>query len=207
MKLPMSNLIVTLAFLVCGLVQAHGGGLNSDGCHNERRTGGYHCHGGGSPRSSSSLVPRSSVAPAIYQPAQPNKIAPTTNQALQPASAARIISTPTLNQETQPSLSKQYLLCRQSSFSHVDDTQCLSDELRKQKALLNAEYTILWENASADSRAAIDKAQKAWVNFRDLECAARNNAIQGTGSTSTHFDCLIEHVIIRRGQLRNYFEQ
>ena len=23
---------------------AHGGGLNSEGCHNERRTGGYHCH-------------------------------------------------------------------------------------------------------------------------------------------------------------------
>ena len=23
---------------------AHGGGLNRDGCHNERRTGGYHCH-------------------------------------------------------------------------------------------------------------------------------------------------------------------
>lgn len=26
---------------------AHGGGLNSSGCHNERRTGGYHCHRSG----------------------------------------------------------------------------------------------------------------------------------------------------------------
>lgn len=26
------------------LVFSHGGGLNADGCHNERRTGGYHCH-------------------------------------------------------------------------------------------------------------------------------------------------------------------
>ena len=25
-------------------VWAHGGGLNSEGCHNERATGGYHCH-------------------------------------------------------------------------------------------------------------------------------------------------------------------
>ena len=23
---------------------SHGGGLNKDGCHNERKTGGYHCH-------------------------------------------------------------------------------------------------------------------------------------------------------------------
>ncbi|MCY1032241.1 YHYH domain-containing protein [Corallococcus sp. BB11-1] len=26
---------------------AHPGRTNSSGCHNERRTGGYHCHGGG----------------------------------------------------------------------------------------------------------------------------------------------------------------
>jgi hypothetical protein len=24
---------------------AHGGGLNADGCHNNRKTGDYHCHG------------------------------------------------------------------------------------------------------------------------------------------------------------------
>lgn len=26
------------------IVYAHGGGLNSKGCHNEKKTGGYHCH-------------------------------------------------------------------------------------------------------------------------------------------------------------------
>jgi hypothetical protein len=31
---------------------AHSGGLNAEGCHNNRKTGGYHCHrsGGGSKR-------------------------------------------------------------------------------------------------------------------------------------------------------------
>jgi hypothetical protein len=29
-------------------VEAHGGGLNKQGCHNDRKNGGYHCHGGGS---------------------------------------------------------------------------------------------------------------------------------------------------------------
>ena len=34
---------------------AHGGGLNAEGCHNNRKTGGYHCHrGGSSTRASSS---------------------------------------------------------------------------------------------------------------------------------------------------------
>ena len=29
---------------------AHGGGLNRDGCHTNRKTGDYHCHGGGGVR-------------------------------------------------------------------------------------------------------------------------------------------------------------
>ena len=33
---------------------AHGGGLDSRGCHRETATGGYHCHRGGSDSSSSS---------------------------------------------------------------------------------------------------------------------------------------------------------
>jgi endonuclease YncB( thermonuclease family) len=41
-----------LFFLVLGLVfipfaaYAHGGGLNKEGCHNNRQTGDYHCHRG-----------------------------------------------------------------------------------------------------------------------------------------------------------------
>ena len=43
----------TILFVACFLVVtsyhagAHGGGLNSAGCHNETATGGYHCHRGG----------------------------------------------------------------------------------------------------------------------------------------------------------------
>lgn len=28
------------------LVQAHGGGLDANGCHHNRKAGGYHCHRG-----------------------------------------------------------------------------------------------------------------------------------------------------------------
>jgi hypothetical protein len=30
------------------LALAHGGGLDSSGCHHDRKRGGYHCHGGNS---------------------------------------------------------------------------------------------------------------------------------------------------------------
>ena len=40
--------LAALLFLFTGsLAWGHGGGLNTAGCHNERRTGGYHCHRSG----------------------------------------------------------------------------------------------------------------------------------------------------------------
>jgi hypothetical protein len=34
---------------------AHPGGLNAEGCHNNRKTGGYHCHRGSSASPSSAM--------------------------------------------------------------------------------------------------------------------------------------------------------
>lgn len=34
---------------LAGAASAHPGGLNVDGCHNNRKTGGYHCHRGSAP--------------------------------------------------------------------------------------------------------------------------------------------------------------
>lgn len=42
---------------------AHGGGLNSQGCHNNRKTGDYHCH-----RSGYSTPARPSGARTLYSP-------------------------------------------------------------------------------------------------------------------------------------------
>lgn len=38
---------VVLGFVASSVAWAHGGRTNSSGCHNNRRTGDYHCHGGG----------------------------------------------------------------------------------------------------------------------------------------------------------------
>lgn len=36
---------VVIALLgAAGAAFAHGGGLNADGCHSDRKNGGYHCH-------------------------------------------------------------------------------------------------------------------------------------------------------------------
>jgi len=51
MKLQAALLL--LAIWAPGGALAHGGGLNSEGCHNNRKTGDYHCHrSGGEARNS-----------------------------------------------------------------------------------------------------------------------------------------------------------
>lgn len=37
-------ILANLIALPASVVSAHPGGLNAQGCHNDRRTGGYHCH-------------------------------------------------------------------------------------------------------------------------------------------------------------------
>jgi len=50
-----------LLLLASGGVAAHGGGLNAEGCHNDRKRGGYHCHrgpsGGSTPARGNSFAP------------------------------------------------------------------------------------------------------------------------------------------------------
>ena len=69
-------LAIVAALGASSSVLAHGGGLNSDGCHTNKRTGDYHCHRGSNlarlsgrssgapPRSSKSL----SLAPQRFGP-------------------------------------------------------------------------------------------------------------------------------------------
>lgn len=55
---------------------AHGGGLNASGCHNERATGGYHCH-------------RGTAAPAPrYRPPAPRYTAPPSVRRVAPVARA-----------------------------------------------------------------------------------------------------------------------
>lgn len=55
-------ILIIAAVVFPDFVFAHGGGLNSEGCHNNRKTGDYHCHRNASrskSTDSSSVPPRS----------------------------------------------------------------------------------------------------------------------------------------------------
>lgn len=43
-KCRVSLVLLALGFMAGSESLAHGGGLNAQGCHNNRKTGDYHCH-------------------------------------------------------------------------------------------------------------------------------------------------------------------
>jgi hypothetical protein len=64
--------IVTAILLLCTTfappAQSHPGGLNAEGCHNNRKTGDYHCHRSSS--SSTRTPPANTLMPARNQAAR-----------------------------------------------------------------------------------------------------------------------------------------
>jgi hypothetical protein len=71
MRLPGSVLLLasTIVFSIgvpIGSVDAHSGGLNAEGCHNNRKTGGYHCHRGASASPQSAMRAASSESGREY---------------------------------------------------------------------------------------------------------------------------------------------
>jgi len=71
---------VCFSLMLISQAHAHPGGLNSEGCHRETATGGYHCHsgGGGSSGGSAPSAPSPTVppvqAPSIAEPDSPSEI-------------------------------------------------------------------------------------------------------------------------------------
>jgi hypothetical protein len=60
--------------VLCGIVHlysaspaaAHGGGLAADGCHNDRKNGGRHCHRG--PNAGATTAPKRGGGREVYYP-------------------------------------------------------------------------------------------------------------------------------------------
>lgn len=60
MRVPIILALLVSPVAMPTAVLAHGGGLNAEGCHNNRKTGDYHCH-----RAGSSPAPRAKRYGAI----------------------------------------------------------------------------------------------------------------------------------------------
>lgn len=64
-RLPLA--LLACASLTGGLALAHPGGLNAEGCHNNRKTGDYHCHRAPSPPAAPPTAARQGAKTVYYR--------------------------------------------------------------------------------------------------------------------------------------------
>lgn len=71
MRTLLMMLVVPVICAVMDQAQTHPGGLNREGCHNNRQTGEYHCHRAGGGAAASGLAPAGNrLAPTRLTPAR-----------------------------------------------------------------------------------------------------------------------------------------
>jgi uncharacterized protein YecT (DUF1311 family) len=89
----------------------------------------------------------------------------------------------------------------QSTAGMID---CADAELKIQDAALNAAYRKAMKDLTAEQKPKLQAAQRAWVAFRDAECASYQNEAWGTLSRINAAGCVLHMTVMRTIDLENY---
>lgn len=82
--------------------------------------------------------------------------------------------------------------------------QCISVELKIQDVALNEAYRNLMAQLTPNQKVGLQKAQRAWIAFRDADCASRYSPDWGDYSSVTANRCVLERTIERTIDLERF---
>lgn len=125
------------------------------------------------------------------------------------AALGALVATPALAVDTaavEARYSPAFQQCLDSPVgqSTMGTVQCIGDELKVQDAALNAAYRALVADMTPDQKTGLQKAQRAWIAFRDADCAARYSPDWGTLSTVTANMCVLQRTVERTLELEAF---
>jgi uncharacterized protein YecT (DUF1311 family) len=81
---------------------------------------------------------------------------------------------------------------------------CAGDETAIQDKALNVAYRKAMKDLTAEQKTKLQAAQRAWIAFRDAECASYEDDDWGTISKINAADCLLRLTVQRTIDLENY---
>ncbi len=93
--------------------------------------------------------------------------------------------------------------CMAGAAANVDQGYCLDGELQRQKANLNAAYNERLRGADPGFRSRLEKAQRAWVAFRDADCDAQT-LHGGSGAAMSYLTCMVRLTANRAVEMERY---
>ena len=82
--------------------------------------------------------------------------------------------------------------------------QCAGTELAVQDAALNAAWRALIADMSPRQKAGLLKGQRAWIAYRDADCASRYDPDWGSMSTINANFCLLRRTVERTIELEEF---
>ncbi|MDO9222654.1 MAG: lysozyme inhibitor LprI family protein [Caulobacter sp.] len=127
------------------------------------------------------------------------------------AAVAALIATPALavdDAKVEARYSPAFDKCLESpeGQSTAGMVQCAGAELEVQDRALNAAYRDLSSGMNARQKGNLVKAQRAWIAFRDADCAARYDPDWGTISTINANMCMLRRTVERTIELEEFIE-
>lgn len=81
---------------------------------------------------------------------------------------------------------------------------CITDEAAVQNGALNAAYGKSQGQLDAGGKASLQAAERAWMAFRDADCASQGNQGLGTLQRVLANQCMLNRTIERTLELDNF---
>ncbi len=110
-------------------------------------------------------------------------------------------------QAAEPKYSASYDRClaAPSGQSTAGMVGCIGTELKAQDTRLNRAYQDAMKRMTLPrQKTALQKAQRAWIAFRDADCAAHLDADWGTIAQVEAASCRLDHTARRADMLQEF---
>lgn len=108
------------------------------------------------------------------------------------------------SEEIEQRQSSEYGACEQRSTTDTARVACLEAEFRRQDAELNRQYAAALRRLSPAQHARLRTAQRAWVAWRDADCATLADPAWSYGNAVDAALCRVTMTIGRTIDLENY---
>lgn len=102
-------------------------------------------------------------------------------------------------------LTKQFSVCMDKADGVTQNmVECIDAEIKRQDARLNKAYKALVADLNPERKKQLLEAQRAWLKFRDTNCAFYFDPEGGTIARVQAVDCLMTMTASRAKELENF---
>lgn len=102
-------------------------------------------------------------------------------------------------------LTKQFSVCMDKAEGVTQNmVECIDAEIKRQDARLNKAYKAVVADLNPERKKQLLEAQRAWLKFRDTNCAFYFDPEGGTIARVQAVDCMMTMTASRAKELENF---